>query len=89
MKILFASSECAPFAKTGGLGDVTGALPPFLKKMGHDVRVVIPMYSQVDTGKFDISRVIDQMTVHMGNETIICDVNRAWLHEDVPVYFIN
>jgi starch synthase len=44
LKILFAVSECVPFAKTGGLGDVAGALPIALAARGHDVRVVIPRY---------------------------------------------
>ena len=44
VKILFVSSEVAPFAKTGGLADVAGALPKALRKLGHDVRVVMPAY---------------------------------------------
>lgn len=44
MKILFATSEAAPFVKTGGLGDVAGSLPGALRQKGVDVRVVLPMY---------------------------------------------
>ncbi|NTX39628.1 glycogen synthase GlgA [Myxococcus sp. CA033] len=44
MKILFISSEVAPFSKTGGLGDVAGALPVALASLGHDVKVVTPRY---------------------------------------------
>src|ERR1700761_9570665 len=44
LKILFVASECVPFAKTGGLADVVGALPIALAARGHDVRVVLPRY---------------------------------------------
>ena len=44
MKILFATPECAPYVKTGGLGDVSAALPATLAEMGHDVRVLLPAY---------------------------------------------
>ncbi len=44
LKVLFVASECVPFAKTGGLADVAGALPIALAERGHDVRVVLPRY---------------------------------------------
>jgi starch synthase len=44
LKVLFIVSECVPFAKTGGLADVAGALPIALGERGHDVRVVLPRY---------------------------------------------
>jgi starch synthase len=47
MRILFISSEVAPFSKTGGLGDVAGALPRALGLRGHQVRVVTPLYKKV------------------------------------------
>jgi len=47
MQIVFAASECVPFAKTGGLADVVGALPPELVKLGHEVTVYLPFYPRV------------------------------------------
>ena len=47
MKILFTTSECVPFVKTGGLADVVGALSPVLAAKGHDVRVILPLYSAI------------------------------------------
>src|SRR5262245_40600491 len=44
LRILNVVSECVPFAKTGGLADVAGALPIALAARGHDVRVVMPRY---------------------------------------------
>jgi len=47
MKILFATSECMPFVKTGGLADVIGALPKEIHKAGEDVRVILPLYKAI------------------------------------------
>lgn len=44
LNVLFASSEAVPFIKTGGLADVSGSLPPVLRQLGQDVRLVIPAY---------------------------------------------
>ena len=47
MKILFASSEVAPFIKTGGLADVAGSLPQALSAAGHEVKVILPLYEGI------------------------------------------
>jgi starch synthase len=47
MKIVFAASECVPFAKIGGLADVVGALGPEMVKLGHEVTVYLPLYARV------------------------------------------
>jgi starch synthase len=52
MRILFLSSEVGPFSKSGGLGDVSGALPSAMAALGHEVRVVTPLYRSVKPNGF-------------------------------------
>ena len=47
MKVLFCASESAPYAKTGGLADVIGALPKALKEKDCDARVIMPYYKKI------------------------------------------
>ncbi len=90
LSILFAASEAAPFAKEGGLGDVVGALPKYLARMGHDVRVVIPRYYSVNREKFGLRLLPGTLVVPMGimgNQ--YCGVYEGRLPgSDVPIYFL-
>jgi starch synthase len=54
LKVLLVASECAPFAKTGGLADVVGALPIALKRLGVDVRIVIPLFAGLPWDQFEV-----------------------------------
>ncbi len=57
LKILMVTPEAVPFAKTGGLADVAGALPKALSKLGHQVRVILPKYKMVDEVAFKLQEV--------------------------------
>jgi starch synthase len=52
MKIAFISAECVPYAKTGGLADVAGALPIELEKLGCEVKLFVPKYFLIDEHKY-------------------------------------
>ena len=56
MKILMAASEMAPYIKTGGLGDVLGALPKALAHQGHTVLAMLPLYKSIDLARLPVSR---------------------------------
>ena len=74
LKVLMLSAEVAPFAKTGGLGDVAGALPKALAAMGHDVRVAMPAYRAQERAGFPA--VPGGMTVPMGGGPLPAGANR-------------
>lgn len=91
LKILMLSAEVAPFAKTGGLGDVAGSLPKVLRALGHDVRVVMPAYQKLEqrgrAGEFESM----PWTLHvpMGIGHLPAGVFHSTLPgTDIPVYFI-
>ncbi|NQT95180.1 MAG: glycogen/starch synthase, partial [Candidatus Omnitrophica bacterium] len=63
MKILFCASEVVPFAKTGGLADVAGALPIALEHLGHEVRIVLPKYKEVKE-EGDSAKIGNNIKVH-------------------------
>ena len=89
LKILILSAEMVPFAKTGGLADVIGALPKALRALGHDVRVALPLYGRVDAKRFGLCHLIDRIAVPIDHTTEQVSVAKAVVGEDIPVYFIN
>lgn len=74
MKILFPTSECVPFAKTGGLADVAGALPVALEKLGHEVHVVMPLYQHVRNSGVPFHSTKIRLHVPVANNLLTADV---------------
>ncbi len=90
MKILLAASEVVPYAKTGGLADVAGALPREFAELGHDVRLVMPRYAKIAQ---DLKTVMTGLGVELGGERVAFDLLRdksqgyeAWFI-DCPRFF--
>lgn len=87
MNIVMIASECVPYAKTGGLADVVGALPVELQKLGHRVMVVMPKYSFIDAERFAMRPFLSSLGVWMGDTLEWCAVH-VTDHQGVSVYFI-
>ena len=90
MHIVFAASECVPFAKTGGLADVIGALPPELVKLGHRVTVYLPLYKTVRPllGE-ELTFAIRSITVPFPYYNRFAGIVDGGIREGVQYYFID
>ena len=88
MKVLFAASEAHPFIKTGGLGDVMGALPKSLTKLGVDARVVIPKYKNIKDELKQKLQFVKWFTVSVGWRNQYCGVFQ-YQYNGVIYYFID
>jgi starch synthase len=88
LKILFASSEVTPFAKTGGLADVSGSLPLALASLGHKVVVVMPLYRSVKEGDHDIKRQEKFLSVPFKGQKLETKIFLSKMGQDIPIYFL-
>lgn len=85
-----AAAEIAPFAKVGGLGDVTGSLPQALKKLGVDVRLVMPLYGALERKKYGLKKIYSDLEVPSGRLLLKINIWRSFLPQTkIPVYFID
>jgi len=86
VKVLFLAAEATPFTKVGGLADVAGALPKALRRLGVDVRVVIPRYGALQDTGYDFRRV-GSLAVPIGSgeeHALLLETNA----DGVPIYLL-
>lgn len=88
MKILFATSECAPFSKSGGLADVAYSLPPALVKSGNEVAVITPLYKCVKDKYFDQMSFVLSTEIEVGDNSGYCGLYRG-IFNGVTTWFID
>lgn len=90
LKIVHISSETAPFSKTGGLGDVARSLPKALKRLGHEVCIITPLYGKViNKNEHHLKLLFANVKLRLNSvETVTVNYWQGQLMEDLPVYFV-
>jgi starch synthase len=89
MHIVFAASECAPWARIGGLGEVVCALPKALVKLGHRVSVFVPYYRQVAKAIPDAPVVVPSVTIPFPSYSRFVRILDGGLVDGVQNYFVD
>ncbi|HZU18273.1 MAG TPA: glycogen/starch synthase [Candidatus Dormibacteraeota bacterium] len=88
LRVLIAAAEVAPFAKAGGLADVTAALAKELRRRGHDVRLLLPRYRQVSVERHGLEVALPELRIPLGDRLLECAILEGRLQQ-VPVYFVD
>ncbi len=93
LNILYITSEVEPFSKTGGLADVSAALPQTLKELGHEVRIIVPRYGCVSERKFKLHNVLrlKEIPIQIGNKSVQANIKSSTIEgmkAKVQIYFI-
>ena len=88
MKILMATSEFSPLGSTGDLGDQVRILTAELKKIGHDVSVVMPFYRSVREGKYNVRPSNGEFQVNLGGKRASSDIVETTSPDGIQVYLV-
>jgi len=89
MHIVYAASECAPFARSGGLAEVLRALPRQVAALGHKVTVYIPYYRQVREQNGEKKVAIPSITIPFQGYSRFAAILDGGLHDGVQMYFVD
>ncbi|MBA4250312.1 MAG: glycogen synthase GlgA [Chlorobiaceae bacterium] len=94
LRILFVTPELFPFVKTGGLADVSSALPQMLTELGHEVRILVPKYGAIDSRKYKIHDVVrlKDIAIKIGEKKQIFSLKSSFLPSQrvrVQIYFLD
>jgi starch synthase len=89
MHVVFAASECAPWARTGGLGEVVGSLSRQMAGLGHQVTVYLPYYRQVREQAPDREYAIRSVTIPFRYYSRFAAILDGGVHDGVQTYFVD
>ncbi len=82
------AGEVAPYAKTGGLGEVMAALPKAVRRLGHDVRVYMPRYGAIDRQTYPFVPIGKTVNLDVGGVETPINFAASILAQEVPIYFL-
>lgn len=90
MRVVYLSPEVIPFAKTGGLADIAGAIPKSIQKQGVEIIVIMPLYGIIKENHYSLTKTDIQVEVRIGDKLRIGSVYKGFLPDtQVPIYFLD
>ena len=90
MKVVYISPEVVPFAKTGGLADIAGAIPKYLQRLGIEMTVIMPFYNIIKKSQYHLTKTDIRFDVKIGDNHKSGNVYKGLLPDStVPVYFLD
>jgi len=88
MKILMATSEFAPLASTGALGETVRTLAVELKRLGHEVSVAMPLYRSIREGRYQLDPSYDQLQIALGEKKVTAEFLATKTPDGIPVFLV-